>query len=160
MHELSVNKHADVCILGINCLAIHQAENITDDAIAQLTESCPYLTTLELGDKNETSVTLPITDEGVASVGRNCQMLQKLALFGAPKVTNQGILELVVNVGKSLQFLHLAGCSLTDKVYEALGKHAPELSEIWLFGCHARQPPPALQRANSKLYLSVKKKWG
>ena len=65
---------------------------------------------------------------GLAAVGQCCKQLEDLNLRFCEGLTDTGLVELALGVGKSLKSLGVAACAkITDISMEAVGSHCRSL---------------------------------
>ncbi|OIV95878.1 hypothetical protein TanjilG_06854 [Lupinus angustifolius] len=100
--------------------------NVTSDGLASLARKCTYLKSLDLQG-------CYVRDQGLAAVGQCCKQLEDLNLRFCEGLTDTGLIELAVGVGKSLKSLGVAACAkITDSSMEAVGSHCGSLENLSL----------------------------
>eukprot|EP01034_Spumella_vulgaris_P025348 gene25348-31794_t len=101
------------------------SNNITEDTMASLTQSCPELTHLIAMDCNKC-----ITDTTLASLAEHCPKLEFLNIFGCMGVTDKGCAKLAEHSSK-LFMLDILGCYLVSApVVVALTAGCPLLGKL------------------------------
>lgn len=74
-----------------------------------------------------------VGDHGLAAVGQFCKNLEDLNLRFCEGVTDKGLIELAIGVGKSLKSIGIATCAkITDISLEIIGSHCPNLESLSL----------------------------
>ncbi|CAL5183836.1 unnamed protein product [Lathyrus oleraceus] len=100
--------------------------NVTSHGLSSLAWKCVYLKALDLQG-------CYVGDQGLAAVGQCCKQLEDLNLRFCEGLTDKGLVELAIGVGKSLKSLGVAACAkITDISMEAVASHCGSLETLSL----------------------------
>ncbi|CAI8590775.1 unnamed protein product [Vicia faba] len=100
--------------------------NVTSHGLSSLAWKCANLKALDLQG-------CYVGDQGLAAVGQCCKQLEDLNLRFCEGLTDKGLVELALGVGKSLKSLGVAACAkITDISMEAVASHCGSLETLSL----------------------------
>ncbi|KAL2341210.1 hypothetical protein Fmac_009150 [Flemingia macrophylla] len=117
--------------------------NVTSEGLSSLATECTSLKSLDLQCLSvwfeavclvySNDVGCYVGDQGLAAVGQYCKHLEDLNLRFCEGLTDKGLVELALGVGKSLKSLGVAACAkITDVSMEAVGSHCRSLDTLSL----------------------------
>ncbi|CAJ1941182.1 unnamed protein product [Sphenostylis stenocarpa] len=107
-------------------LGLIWCSNVSSNGLASLARKCTSLKALDLQG-------CYVGDQGLAAVGQCCKHLEDLNLRFCEGLTDSGLVELAVGVGKSLKSLGVAACAkITDISMEAVGSNCRSLETLSL----------------------------
>ncbi|KAI4317709.1 hypothetical protein L6164_025558 [Bauhinia variegata] len=107
-------------------LSLIWCSNVSSGGLISLTHKCSLLKALDLQG-------CYVGDQGLAAVGQCCKQLEDLNLRFCEGLTDTGLVELALGVGKSLKSLGVAACAkITDISMEAVGLHCRSLETLSL----------------------------
>ncbi|KAL5163551.1 F-box/LRR-repeat protein 4 [Glycine soja] len=107
-------------------LGLIRCSSVSSDGLTPLARKCTSLRALDLQ-------VCYVGDQGLAAVGQCCKQLEDLNLRFCHRLTDTGLVELALGVGKSLKSLGVAACTkITDISMEAVGSHCRSLENLSL----------------------------
>ncbi|WVZ11040.1 hypothetical protein V8G54_015570 [Vigna mungo] len=107
-------------------LGLIWCSNVSSDGLTSFARKCSSLKALDLQG-------CYVGDQGLAAVGQFCKHLENLNLRFCEGLTDSGLVDLAVGVGKSLKSLGVAACAkITDISMEAVGSNCCSLETLSL----------------------------
>ncbi|KAG2407154.1 F-box/LRR-repeat protein [Vigna angularis] len=110
----------------LHILGLIWCSNVSSDGLTSFARKCSSLKALDLQG-------CYVGDQGLAAVGQFCKHLENLNLRFCEGLTDSGLVDLAVGVGKSLKSLGVAACAkITDISMEAVGSNCCSLETLSL----------------------------
>ncbi|XP_027921804.1 F-box/LRR-repeat protein 4-like isoform X3 [Vigna unguiculata] len=111
---------------NLHRLGLIWCSNVSSDGLTSFARKCSSLKALDLQG-------CYVGDQGLTAVGQCCKHLEDLNLRFCEGLTDSGLVELAVGVGKSLKSLGVAACAkITDISMEAVGSNCCSLETLSL----------------------------